>query len=289
MQDLITIHGTNYTAILSNNGAELKSIKHKNGTEFMWQANADIWPRTAPVLFPIIGKVKSDLLRVDDKTYAISQHGFARDKKFTVLEQTENRVVFKLAYNDETLRKYPFDFKLLLSYTWQGDQLICGYQVKNVGVGDMPFSIGAHPAFNIPDEDFANCSLIFNKPETAERYLLENGLFNHQTELVLDNCTELPLSVALFDKDAVVFKNLKSTQITLKHNLSNYSVTMSFDGFPDFGIWTKKGSQRFICLEPWFGHSDYTEGHEDITKKAGMLSLPAQQIFNAHYTLKFSV
>jgi galactose mutarotase-like enzyme len=289
MEQLITIKGINFTAIVSNNGAELKSIKHLNGTEFMWQADADIWPRTAPVLFPIVGKVKNDLLRVKDKGYAISQHGFARDKKFSLIEQTENKLVYQLLYSDETLQKFPYDFKLILTYEWVGDKLICGYEVYNLGVETMPFSIGAHPGFLIPDGDFSQCELQFNKPETSERHLLENGLFNHQTQLVLNNTQVLPLSVELFDLDAVVFKNLQSNQVSLVHKNSNYRVTMSFDGFPYFGIWAKKGSQRFVCLEPWFGHSDYTEGHPDITKKEGMLALPSHECFKTSYSLEFEV
>ncbi|MFN3446445.1 MAG: aldose 1-epimerase family protein [Bacteroidia bacterium] len=289
MEQLTTIKGINFTAIVSNNGAELKSIKHLNGTEFMWQADADIWPRTAPVLFPIVGKVKNDLLRVKDKGYAISQHGFARDKKFSLIEQTENKLVYQLLYSDETLQKFPYDFKLILTYEWIGDKLICGYEVYNLGVETMPFSIGAHPGFLIPDGDFSQCELLFNKPETSERHLLENGLFNHQTQLVLNNTQVLPLSVELFDLDAVVFKNLQSNQVSLVHKNSSYRVTMSFDGFPHFGIWAKKGSQRFVCLEPWFGHSDYTEGHPDITKKEGVLALPSHESFKTNYILEFEV
>lgn len=289
MEQLTTIKGINFTAVISNNGAELKSVKHTNGTEFMWQADADIWPRTAPVLFPIVGKVKNDKLRVKDKTFAISQHGFARDKKFSIQTQTENKVVYQLLYSDETLQKFPFDFKLLLTYEWLGDKLICGYEVYNLGVETMPFSIGAHPGFLIPDADFSECELLFNMPETAVRHLLENGLFNHQTQIVLNNTQVLPLSVELFDLDAVVFKNLQSNEVSLVHKNSNYKVKMCFDGFPHFGIWAKKGTQRFVCLEPWFGHSDYTEGHDDITKKEGMLLLPSHECFKTSYSLEFEV
>ena len=84
MEQLTTIKGINFSAVVSNNGAEIKSVKHHNGTEFMWQADADIWPRTAPVLFPIVGKVKNDLLRVNDKGYPISQHGFVPQSRSLV-------------------------------------------------------------------------------------------------------------------------------------------------------------------------------------------------------------
>lgn len=289
METKIEITNGVFKATISTLGAELKSVKNTDtNTEFMWQADADIWPRTAPVLFPIVGKVKNDLLRVNSKTFPLTQHGFARDLPFSIVEQTESKAVFKLIYSEATLQKFPYDFKLLLTYEWQNNELICGYEVHNLGVVDMPFSIGAHPGFALPGAHLNEWELLFDKEETLSRHLLHDGLFNHQTELVMNKSNHLPLAVELFDKDAIVFKNMQSSSITLADTKSNYAIKMRFDGFPYFGIWTKKGNQRFVCLEPWFGHSDYTEGHEDITKKEGMQMLPSHQVFKANYALTFS-
>ncbi len=285
----VEITDGNFTATISNVGAELKSVIHLNSkTEFMWQADQDIWPRTAPVLFPIVGKVKNDLLRAQGKTFPLTQHGFARDMTFAMVEQTTSKVVYQLIYSDATLQKYPYDFKLLLSYEWVSGELICGYEVHNLGVVDMPFSIGAHPGFALPGMQMSDWKLIFNKPETLSRHLLSDGLFDHTSEAVMHQTNELPLRLELFDKDAIVFKHMNSTEVKLINLSETHSVNMRFEGFPYFGIWTKKGNQRFVCLEPWFGHSDYTEGHEDITKKEGMQMLPSHQVFKASYALTFS-
>lgn len=288
MGELITIRSGGFTAKISASGAELKSVKSANGTEFMWQADADVWPRTAPVLFPVVGKVKNDQLRVNQVTYGINQHGFARDKQFMLIEQEDDHVKLQLIYDDETLQKYPFDFKLSLSYTWVGEELVCGYEVENVGASTMYFSIGAHPGFNIPEGHFDPYYLQFEKPETIERYLLDEGLFNNKTEPVLADTDILPLNVGLFDKDAIVFKQLRSSWVELKHKTSAYAVKMKFAGFPYFGIWAKKGTQRFICLEPWFGHADYVSGHEDISEKEGMLTLAPHKTFTVSYSLEFT-
>lgn len=289
MEHKTTITGKHFKAVISSLGAELKSVQHQNGTEFMWQANPDIWPRTAPVLFPIVGKVKNDVLKVEGKTYPISQHGFARDKQFSLVQQTAQSVTYQLLYSDETLQKFPFDFKLLLSYTWDEDTLICGYEVHNLGVSPMPFSIGAHPGFNIPDGDMSQCSLVFNHIDLIERHVLEGGLFNGQKSLIPLTDGRLPLNATLFDDDAIVLKNTTATMVKLEHKLSGYGVKMDFSGFPQLGIWAKKGTQRFICLEPWFGYADATEGHQDMRKKDGVQTLPPHQVFNASYALTFSV
>lgn len=288
MTRLIIIRSNYFTAKISTLGAELKSVRSTKGTEFMWQADADIWPRTAPVLFPVVGKVKNDVLKVNGVSYGIGQHGFARDKNFKVIEEDDNHVKLQLIYDDETLKQFPFDFKLTLSYTWVNEELVCSYEVENAGAVPMYFSIGAHPGFNVPEGHFDTYYLQFEKAETSERYLLDGGLFNNKTEPVLNNSTVLPLSVGLFDKDAIVFKQLRSSWIELKHRTSLYSVKMKFDGFPCFGIWAKKGTQRFICLEPWFGHADVVEGHEDVSEKEGILALDPHKIFIAQYGLAFA-
>lgn len=288
MPQLIEIKSKNNTAQVSTLGAELKSVRDKKGTEFMWQADADIWPRTAPVLFPIVGKVKNDLIRVKGVTYGISQHGFARDRIFSITGQTESSVKMQLIYDDDTLKKYPFDFKLTLGYAWENDELVCSYEIENAGASTMPFSIGAHPGFNIPEGHFSNYSIRFEHEETAPRYLLDNGLFNGQTEPLLQNSNELALSPELFDKDAVVFRGLRSTWAELKHHTGNYAVRMKFEGFPDFAIWAKKGTQRFVCLEPWFGHADAVEGHEELATKPGIRMLKPHEKFVCEYSLKFN-
>ena len=288
MQNLITIQGLNCSATISSIGAELKSVKHQNGTEFMWQGQPDIWPRSAPVLFPIVGKVKNDTLKINHQPYAMGQHGFARDLSFMVQHQTANSVVFQLISSQQTREKFPFEFKLLLSYTWQDDTLICGYEVQNLDSDTMPFSIGAHPGFNIPDGEMNACELRFNRAEEPVRHLLTDGLFNHQTETLPWQNGVLKLHTSLFDKDAIVLKNTASTQVTLKHTLSNYQVMMDYTGFPYLGIWSKKDMQRFVCLEPWFGHADFIEGHTDMQKKEGIQLLPSHQNFKAQYALTFS-
>ena len=44
---------------VDGNGAELKSLtENATGQEYMWDADAEYWPRTSPVLFPFVGRLK---------------------------------------------------------------------------------------------------------------------------------------------------------------------------------------------------------------------------------------
>lgn len=66
---------------VSKKGAELQSIV-ANGREFLWQGNPAFWGRRAPILFPIVGRLADDTLRINGHEYTMKQHGFARDSEF---------------------------------------------------------------------------------------------------------------------------------------------------------------------------------------------------------------
>src|SRR6201985_979285 len=77
-------------ATIKAHGAELCSLKDAQGIELIWQAGA-AWPRHAPLLFPIVGRLKNDQLRHLGKNYPMTQHGFARDQRFDWLERAPGR------------------------------------------------------------------------------------------------------------------------------------------------------------------------------------------------------
>lgn len=274
---------------VANKGAELTSIKStRTGFEFLWQANPAIWARHAPILFPIVGKVKSNELMVNGKSYPMNQHGFARDCDFELFQQSKHECWYQLVSNEHTLKIFPFHFELYLGYEIVENTLICKYKVINKGSSDLYFSIGAHPGFNLPTGTLNDYIIEFAKAETEERLLLEAGLFNHQTKPVLNSNGNIDLSKALFDDDAIVFMSLQSTELILKQKAGSFAIKMQFDGFPYFGIWTQKGCESYICLEPWCGHADFVDGHLDISAKAGIVRLTKDSIFERSYAITFT-
>ncbi|MFN0048417.1 MAG: aldose 1-epimerase family protein [Cytophagales bacterium] len=273
-------------------GAELTSIKsNTTGIEYLWQALPSIWPRHAPVLFPIVGKLADGKYNYKGKTYELPQHGFARDMDFELVGENNNILTYILVSTPDTLAKFPFEFKFYVIYQLLDNQLITTYKVLNVGKDDMYFSVGAHPAYAcpiLPTEKFEDYYLEFEQKEVIGRYLIQNGLISQHTIPLLYNENILPLSVELFKDDAIVLKNIKSKTITIKSNKSAHSVKMNFDGFPFFGIWTKPGNNAFICLEPWLGIADTVDKKQDFTQKEGILKLEAGQSFEASYTVTFN-
>ena len=275
---------------ISSKGAELKSIIHKQSNfEFLWQADANIWGRIAPILFPVVGKPFNNQLLVDGNLYEMPQHGFARDWHFEVIENTPSKIVFSLTSTTETLNIYPFHFDLRLSYTLTENTVECGYEVINCGTDKMFFSIGAHPGFNLPSKNLNDYFIEFEAEENDQRYLLTDGLLNGISETILLQSNKLELDKSLFDKDAAVLKNLKSKKIKLCSKTSHHKIEMTWNDFAYLGIWSKKDCEHFICLEPWCGIAGSVGEQIEIENKEGMNTILPNQKFERKYTMSFYI
>lgn len=272
-------------------GAELCSVfSIKNNIEYIWQAEESLWPRHAPNLFPIVGKLKDGAFNYDNIDYQLPQHGFARDNDFICIEQSETKLRFELTASEETLKLYPFHFSLQITYVLNGNNLITEYNIFNPDNKDLYFSVGAHPAFNCPlqqNESFDDYNLIFPSKTKLTINTLNDGLIkaNTQTIPLIEN--NLKISKALFDNDALVFMNTQIEKVSLVSAKSNHGVSMICENWPYFGIWTKKKSEKFICLEPWHGIADSEDSENNFTNKTGIIKLATEQNFNCSFTILF--
>lgn len=278
-----TISNSTLKASIKSAGAELFSLKDNQNKEYIWEGNPDFWGKHSPILFPIVGTLKNNTYTANGNEYELSRHGFARDMEFQLVEKTENSAVFSLESNEETLKKYPFEFELQLIYTLENTSLKIEYVVINKGDSKIPFSIGAHPAIALP-ESFESYSFKFEKEESLKYNLLENDLISNKTETLKTTENVVPLHYKLFENDALVFKTLESNSLTILENSKPY-VQIDFEDFPSLGIWTKDQAP-FICIEPWFGYSDTADNSGDLFQKEGILTLEADQTFNSQFSIK---
>lgn len=270
-------------------GAEISSIKNKNGLEFIWQAKKEVWPRHAPVLFPIVGKLKDNQFIFKDKSYTLGQHGFARDHEFKLITANESHCVFELRSDANTKEIYPFDFFFQIKYELLGNKLITHYKVINPSEKTIFFSVGAHPGFKCPLAEGESFEDYFLKFESSDYQLTElnDGLRKESKTPLHLPTNKLTLSKELFNKDALVFENLQINTIALCSGKSAHKITMHCENWPYFGIWSKKGSDEFICLEPWYGIADLEASTHDLQKKDGILTLEAQKQFDCSFSVSF--
>ncbi len=286
---LTTLKNEWITASIDSLGAELTSLRlNEDGTEYLWQADAAHWGRHAPVLFPIVGRLRKDRCRIAGESYAMTQHGFARDMEFSLAAQSVDAVTYRLSDNASTLQKYPYPFAFYIECRLRANGIDVAYRVENKGDTEMFFSLGAHPAFNCPlvsGETFDDYYLEFEKAETIGNYVLENGLLRLETKPLLRNEAVIGLHYPLFANDALVFNGLQSNEISLKSRKSDKSVSVIFEGFPYLGVWSKAAAP-FVCIEPWYGVADLADEERAFEKKEGIQKLAAHETFRAAYRIE---
>lgn len=266
---------------VSAHGAELQSIKNKrNGFEYLWQGDPTFWKRRSPVLFPIVGAVWNGEFRMDGKTYEMGQHGFARDMDFTLVEDTpDDQLWFRLDSTPETLERFPRQFRLEIGYQLIETRLTVYWKVSNTGDVDMPYQIGAHPAFNLP---------YFNPADPVHGYFA----FNHMdTELVSERIAEkgcvgtemqrpeltplewlLPIKADTFVNDALIFGGRKVNRVSLMDKARQPWLTLLFDT-PYVGLWSPRPDAPFVCIEPWYGRADSVGYTGDFTDRTAVNKL----------------
>ena len=276
--------------VIAEKGAELQHIIRKDfQLEYLWNADPAFWAKKSPVLFPIVGTLKNNTYTYKGKNYTLGRHGFARDHVFTVTEQTDTRIVFSLTDTEHTLPVYPFNFRFSVIYTLNDDQLSVSYVVDNTGADSMYFSVGAHPAFKVPltdDLNYEDYYLAFDKEENTDLWPLSSGGLIEKTAVpYLKNSNKLPLQHSLFYQDALVFKNMTSTAVTLKSDLSPHGLELKYEGFPFMGIWAAKDA-NFVCIEPWCGIADSVDASGEISEKEGIHKLLAGQQFERQWSVR---
>ena len=284
-----TLKYGNVEIAVADRGAELQSYK-VDGKEFMWDRKPEFWAASSPVLFPFVGSIKNGAYSYNGKEYKIStRHGFARTEDFELVEKTENSLKFRFSSNKETLEKYPFEFELFIIYTIVGNTLEIGYNVVNKNDSDMYFSLGTHPAFALDVNDDIKLSdyyLEFEKNETSQKYkLTDNGLVFDEKADCLNNENKLQITETVFDNDAIVFDDLKSEKVTIKNSKNSKELSVDYKGFPYIAFWSKPKAP-YVCIEPWYGISDFESASGKLEEKTGILKLEKDGEFFAKLIVK---
>ena len=277
---------------VKNTGAELCEISSiKNKTNFMWDANPNIWGSFAPNLFPVIGALKDGGYIYENKIYTLPKHGFIRNNNaVTCIEKTSNSLTFGLRYSDDLLNIYPFKFDFTLSYVLKDNVIELIHTIKNLDDKIMYFSLGGHPAFKCPvykDENYDDYTLEFEHKENSKTHLInmENGLISPKTKTIFNDTNILPLKHELFNDDALIFKDLKSKKATLKSKTHGNILSVTYNDFPYLGIWAKPDGD-YVCIEPWLGIADNENTNQNIKEKEGILTLEAGKTFKASYSIE---
>ena len=133
---------------------------------------------------------------------------------------------------------------------------------------------------------YEDYQLVFNEKETAGRWPISpEGLIEITPTPLLENESILPLRKELFSADAVVFKDLESTSVSLKSVKTEHGLKVTFKDFPYLGIWQTKGGD-FVCIEPWCGIADSVNASGKLEEKEGINTLEPSGKFEVAYSVE---
>ncbi|MDN5927691.1 MAG: aldose 1-epimerase family protein [Hyphomicrobiales bacterium] len=258
------------SAIISTFGAEPLAWA-VGGRDLLWTGDPAFWPRVSPVLFPTVGRVRGGKLRVDGKTYPMAIHGFAPESEFWVTERSSDKVRLVLEDNDETRRRYPFAFRLEVTYRLMGEALLTEFRIVNQGGRPLPFALGFHPGFRWPfgEGGREGHAIEFEVAEDpAVPVITKDGLFSSEKRPVPLQGRRLPLDETVLAKEALCFLDARSGWVRFA-GPDGGAVRMSAENFSHWALWSLPGAS-FVSIEAWTGHGDPDGFAGDITEKPSM-------------------
>ena len=281
MSEWYQIESNSLIVQVTSKGAEMKRLFSKEWhRELLWLGDNKTWNRSAPILFPIVGKLKDDEYILKGKILKMPQHGFARDFEFKCKECGTSEVEFLLEATQDSFKYWPFCFELRVRYKLEENTLTATYFVKNVDRQDIYFSIGAHPAFETKNID--NYEIRFDEAE-KEYFKLNNGCVDWSRSYELEE-QNLKVTKDLFKEDALIFKKIKSKYIDLVDK-KRHEVIRVHASTPYWGIWAK-GDVPFVCIEPWNGVCDDVGHDKNLETKEGIVTLSEGEEFGFSYVLE---
>lgn len=283
----VTLANSCVTATISEVGAEIKRLKElATGTEYIWQGDAAYWTGSAPILFPIVGGLKGGKYHLGGATYYMPQHGFVRKKPWSEAGSDGTTAAFRTESDDATRSMYPFEFVLTARFRVEGKGLVVQYEVVNSGEDVMYFSIGSHPAFNVPfaGGHLENYYYHFSESEKLQRYFFQDGMHLNETEEIFNNSRQIFLTPTIFDRGPIILKHPVSKDVYLMNSRNAKRIRLATDGMAFLGLWSKPNAP-LACIEPWYGIPDNIDTDQEFTTKEGIMTLEGGGTYTTSYRI----
>lgn len=272
---------------INDYGAELRTVI-KNGWNYLWTADEKVWKWSSPLLFPIVGKLANDTYTHNGKKYKMASHGFARpNPDFELAGKTKDSISYILRANEKTRECYPFEFALKVTYTLIDNKVKVNWEVTNEGETNMPFSIGAHPAFTL--KEGKNYFKFDSENDISYNHLDPIGMNLPNVRGALKNeGGYAEIKDDMFDVSALIVEGEQAKEISICDENKNAYVTVRFSA-PLFGLWSLANTgNQFVCIEPWYGRADGADYKGEFSEREYMMSLPAGETFRAEYEIEFN-
>jgi galactose mutarotase-like enzyme len=283
----VSLSTADLTAQVDPLGAQLSTLRDSRGRDLLWGGDPSVWTGRAPLLFPIVGALAGGQYRLGSMTYSLPRHGFARVKRFEIVDATSRRVTLRLRADAATLAVYPFRFELDVRLALDDATLSLTTTIRNLSDDDMPASIGYHPGFRWP--------LPFGRPRPSHfiefamdesepiRRLNAAGLLTPERHPTPVSRRRLILTDELFQDDVIIFDPIRSRHVTYGAD-EGPRIRVGYPDASYLGIWTKPRAP-FICIEPWRGIADPEGFTGDFRTKPGVFTVAAGAATSSQMTI----
>lgn len=290
------IENKEFRAEIDEHGAQLTHLYNKKaGFDYIW--NGKEWGKHAPVLFPAIGRSNKDEYVLNGQTYSMPQHGFVAVEDFTVSSHEPNILTLSLRANDRTKGMYPFDFELKITFTLLSTGLSLSFNVINHSSEIMPFSLGSHPAFNVPINGIGKfddyCVDFVGAQESLNVYEIIKTPAPYRTgkqeSLTGSDGSLLHLNYETFKPGLRIVTSHDIKSVRLFSPLTSHQIQLDVAQFNNICLWTKEDEDcSFLCIEPFNGLPDVLGEPIDWEDKEGNLFLKPNSSQVYQYEMHFS-
>lgn len=273
----IDISADGTSARIATRGAEPVAWS-VDGAGLLWDADPTWWPKSAPVLFPLVGQTVAGSIKVDEVRYPMPVHGFAPTSTYAIEEKEADHVRMSLTDDAATRAAYPFAFALTADYRVAPGRFSAVFAVSNTGAVAMPYAIGFHPGFNWPfagGDKFGHAIVFENAEDPHVPEVASTGMFKASRRYVPMAGQRLQLTEGLLAGTPLCFSDARSRSLRFENGVGG-AIVVDVEDFPHFAIWTKAGAP-YLSIEEWTSHADPEGFDGELFDKPFMRFLPAGQ------------
>jgi len=191
-----------------------------------------------PILFPISSYLENETYTYEGQAYQLKQHGFARQLAGRVVavhaDDREASITIEVVDNEATRERYPFHFRLVMTYTLTKDGLTIKAAVTNNDSKLMPYYLGYHPYFYVEDKS----ALELNIPSSSYNEMLPGSMVNDQFNLEQNESN-------------VIYDQLQASTCSMIDHARSLKVAIEYDDVYQYIVLWALQDKPFICIEPW--------------------------------------
>lgn len=211
-----------------------------------------------PILFPICGQLPNCTYHWNGNAYSMKNHGVARTSAWKVdayqKEAPGAYLTISLESNAETMKSYPFSFRLSYTYRLENGKLTIEQTISHLGTeqeGVMPVHTGFHPYFKVSSKNICH-NLTY---PTCFDY---NDMTQKPLEAVF--CAEGKVEAV------VTSANTDGSVVFYSQDNPNEKIRLSASqAYGYIMLWSVDGCD-FICVEPWTAkNQEFLRGKELIS------------------------